>query len=318
LFRVLGAGGHTPDRLLAEINSRLVEGNDTCMFVTAICGLLDPETGRFRMASAGHDAPLLRSVEGRVLPVHVENGAAIGIEAAAEYPLHAGVMAPGDTLVLFTDGVTEAESADRAQFGMERLIDLLGVGNQPAPKALIAAIVDGVASHSAGHGASDDLTAMALRFRPADTVPRVAGGGAGWLIEVEASEQGLARARRRLRAILEAREAGDERRHDAELLAEEWLSNVIRAAASPGGSALSRLSLDVVFTAGTIRLDFLDDGAPFDPLAAAPPDVDAGIADRHIGGLGLHLIRELADDCHYERRDGCNILRLELDRTAES
>jgi len=318
LLRVLGAGGHSPDRLLAEINSRLVEGNDTCMFVTAVCGLLDPETGRYCLASAGHDPPLLRSVEGSVLPVTLENGAAIGIEAAADYPLHEGVMAPGDTLVLFTDGVTEAESAQGAQFGMERLTALLRVGNQPAPAALIAAIIDQVASHAAGYHASDDLTVMALSFRPTDALPRVAGGGAGWLIEVEASAVGLGRAGRRLRAILEAREVGGEPAHDAELLAEEWLSNVIRAGASAGGRTLSRLTLDVVVTPQKIRLEFLDDGAPFDPLAAAPPDLDADLAERDVGGLGLHLIRELANVCHYERRDGCNVLRLELDRNQES
>jgi sigma-B regulation protein RsbU (phosphoserine phosphatase) len=318
LLRVLGAGGHSPDRLFAEINGRLVAGNDTCMFVTAVCGLLDPATGRFRLASAGHDPPLLRTFEGRVLPLDVETGAAIGIDPGADYPLHDGVMAPGDTLVLFTDGVTEAESAQGALFGIERLTTLLGDGKEPTPAALIASIVEQVAKHAAGHHASDDLTAMALRFRPADVASRLQGGGTGWLIQVEPSEEGLGRATQRLRAILEARQVGDESIHDAELLAEEWLSNVIRAGASASGRTLREITLDVVVTTEQIALVFRDDGAPFDPLTATPPDLDAELAERGVGGLGLHLIRELADACLYERRDGCNILRLGLDRTAES
>jgi anti-sigma regulatory factor (Ser/Thr protein kinase) len=175
-----------------------------------------------------------------------------------------------------------------------------------------------VASHAAGRRASDDLTAMALRFCPADTAARVAGGGAGWLIQVAATVEGLGSAQRRLRAILEARRVADDLVHDAELLAEEWLSNVIRAREASGAAPPFRLSLDVVVTAQGIRLGFLDDGAPFDPLAATPPDLDADIADREVGGLGLHLIRELADRCSYESRDGCNILILELERTVES
>ncbi|MND04390.1 Serine/threonine-protein kinase BtrW [compost metagenome] len=71
-------------------------------------------------------------------------------------------------------------------------------------------------------------------------------------------------------------------------------------------------------TAQAIRLDFVDDGAPFDPLVAAPPDLNADIVERGVGGLGLHLIRELADNCHYARRDGCNILHVEFERTAQS
>ena len=55
-------------------------------------------------------------------------------------------------------------------------------------------------------------------------------------------------------------------------------------------------------------------GAPaYDPLAHAPPDLDADIADRPIGGLGIHLVRELAQDARYRREDGWNILRIELD-----
>jgi hypothetical protein len=153
-----------------------------------------------------------------VLPLDVETGAAIGIDPGADYPLHDGVMAPGDTLVLFTDGVTEAESAQGALFGIERLTTLLGDGKEPTPAALIASIVEQVAKHAAGHHASDDLTAMALRFRPADVASRLQGGGTGWLIQVEPSEEGLGRATQRLRAILEARQVGDESIHDAELL----------------------------------------------------------------------------------------------------
>jgi sigma-B regulation protein RsbU (phosphoserine phosphatase) len=316
LLRVLGAGGHSPDRLLAEINSRLVEGNDTFMFVTAVCGLLDPTTGRFQIASAGHDPPLLRSVEGRVTPLAVESGIAIGIEQVASYPLHEGVMAPGDTLVLFTDGVTEAESADGSLFGGERLALLLARGGDTAPARLVAAIVEQVASHAAGCHATDDLTAMALRFAPADTTARPEPGGAGWLIQVETTDVGLARAQQRLREILESQGVDVEARHHVELLAEEWLSNVIRAGAAARGP--QRLSLDVVVTERQVELTFRDDGEPFDPLTAAPPDLDADVAARDVGGLGLHLIRELAQGCRYERNEGWNILRLTLDRSTES
>jgi len=311
LLRVLGAaGGHSPDRLLAEINDRLVEGNDTCMFVTAGCGLLDPKTGRFRYASAGHDPPLLRTVEGAVQPVTVENGPAIGIEPTAHYPLREGVVAPGDALVLFTDGVTEAEAADGSQFGIERLVALLGESTDGNPAALIARIVAQVASHAADHHASDDLTLMAIRFSPADVLPHVVPDGAGWLIDVESSPTGLERAQRRLRGILQARDIEPVLRHNAELIAEEWLSNVVRA-----GAATSRqLSMDVALTRSQIALTFRDDGDAFDPLEAATPDLDADIAERPIGGLGLHLVRELATACQYTRIDGCNVLLVRLDR----
>ena len=166
LLRVLGAASELPDRLLAGINARLVEGNDACMFVTIGCGLLHLESGRIRYASAGHEPPLLRSLEGAVQPLATENGVAIGIEASAEYLLSEGFMAPGDTLVLFTDGVTEAEAEDRSLWGIERLTTLLREAPDGNPDALVKRIVDAVSAHASGYHATDDLTVLAVRFNP--------------------------------------------------------------------------------------------------------------------------------------------------------
>lgn len=311
LMRVLGAAGHSPSRLLAEINSRLTEGNDACMFVTAGFGVLDPHTGRYRYASAGHESPLLRRIEGDVAMIAVENGAAIGIEAVATYPLQDGILAPGDTLILFTDGVTEAETADGTLFGIDRLVALLREAPDGVPQTLIARIVEQVTSHAAGFHATDDLTAMAIRFRPADVTARPGKDGAEWLIAVENSSAGIERAQRRLRGILQARGITPEQQHDVELIAEEWLTNVVRTA----DAEAPQLSMAVLLTATQIGLTFRDNGAAFDPLQADDPDLDAHIADRPIGGLGIHLVRQIADTCHYSRIEGCNLLQLRLNRT---
>ena len=69
--------------------------------------------GRIQYASAGHEPPLGAQSEGTVKPLASENGAAIGIDASGDYQLREGFIAPGDTLVLYTDGVTEAEAEDR-------------------------------------------------------------------------------------------------------------------------------------------------------------------------------------------------------------
>ena len=125
LFKVLGSAGQLPDRLLAGVNERLAESNDACMFVTMGCGFLDVRTGLLRYASAGHDPPLLVEVGGNVESLAAETGPALGVEAVAAYPLVERYVAPGDTLVLYTDGVTEASTADGALFGLDRLSALL-------------------------------------------------------------------------------------------------------------------------------------------------------------------------------------------------
>jgi sigma-B regulation protein RsbU (phosphoserine phosphatase) len=313
LLRVLGAVGERPDRLLAGINARLVDGNEACMFVTIGCGLMNANTGRVRYASAGHEAPLVRQLEGTVKPLGGENGPALGIDTDVDYQLGEGFVAPGDTLVLFTDGVTEAEAEDSSLFGHERLTRLLGEAPDGDPPALVRRIVDTVAAHASGYHASDDLTVMAVGLRPAEVAVRRSDGVVHWVIEPDASSAGIRQAQHWLHAILASREASADRIGDVELIAEELLTNVVRAAGSRREGV--RLSLECALTTSDIMLTFRDDGPQFDPTAVESPDLNADITDREVGGLGILLVRKLADDCRYSRLDGWNVVEIRFGRT---
>lgn len=311
LLRVLGASGEVPDRLLCGINERLVDGNDACMFVTLGCGLLNIHTGQIRYASAGHDAPLVRRLEGTVAALAADNGPAIGIDASVEYPTIERYLAPGDTLILFTDGVTEAEARDQSLFGLDRLTALMQNSPDGEPATLVQQILNTVAEHTGDIHASDDLTVLALALKP----PRITAGwnalGPHWLIEPEISATGVEHAKVWLRAILLSRDIAQEICGDVELIAEELLTNVFRAV---GSRAEARVSIHCTLTVEEVVLTLRDDGEPFDPLAHARPDLDADIADREIGGLGIELVRQLSDQCRYSRVDDYNILEVRLPR----
>jgi phosphoserine phosphatase RsbU/P len=313
LLRVLGAEGELPDRLLTGINARLVDSNDACMFVTMGCGLLNVDTGRIQYASAGHEAPLLREVGGTVKLWAGAGGAAIGIEAAEEYQLREGFIAPGDTLLLFTDGVTEAEAADGSLFGIDRLSALLAEAPAEDPAQLVKRIVDRVAVHASGFHVTDDLTVLAIRLNPSAVTARQEGDAVRWLIEPEASIAGIRQAQHWLHAILASRDVVPERISDVELIVEELLTNVLRAGGAQLGSGL-HLSVDCALTASEIAMTLTDDGPRFDPLVRESPNLDADIADRAVGGLGVHIVRQLADSCRYSHVDGRNVLEIHLRR----
>jgi sigma-B regulation protein RsbU (phosphoserine phosphatase) len=313
LLRALGAAGELPDRLLAGINARLVDGNEACMFVTVGCGLLNVQTGQVRYASAGHEPPLLRELGGTVKTWNAENGPAIGIDAAVAYELREGFIAPGDTLVLFTDGVTEAAAEDGSLFGVERLGALLEDSATHDPGALVQRVVDTVAAHASGFHATDDLTVLAVGWRPPDVAPRRKRDGAHWLITPQVSIAGVLDAQHRLRAILAARDVDRARIGDVELIVEELLANIVRAAAEHDDGDV-RMSLDCTLTPTEIMLTIRDDGREFDPLVFESASIDVDIAERRIGGLGIPLVKQLADACHYSRADGANILEIRLRR----
>jgi anti-sigma regulatory factor (Ser/Thr protein kinase) len=95
---------------------------------------------------------------------------------------------------------------------------------------------------------------------------------------------------------------------DLRLAAEEVLVNVASYSKDPGQVPDVRMSLTL--DADAIRLEFRDDGRPFDPLQAPPPDLELPVEERPIGGLGIHMALALVDAAEYARVDGRNVLRL--------
>ena len=96
-------------------------------------------------------------------------------------------------------------------------------------------------------------------------------------------------------------------RDDVRLVAEEVLTNAI-----DHGMAGSRhdpsIVVEIARSAHALQVEFRDDGQPFDPLAPPSPDLDAGILERPVGGLGLHLVREVAEAVSYRRDEPYNVL----------
>ena len=124
LIRSSAQSLHSPAKILARVNELLALENQTSgMFVTAVLGVLDPQSGEFEYAIAGHNLPLLcRGATGQVENLK-KGGIALGVIEKAEYEDHCTVMKPGDSLLLYTDGVTETFSSDEEPFAEKNLIE---------------------------------------------------------------------------------------------------------------------------------------------------------------------------------------------------
>jgi sigma-B regulation protein RsbU (phosphoserine phosphatase) len=151
-----------PDQLLRELNADLCVGNDDCMFVTLLCGVLDLASGRLMLASAGHDAPI-RIGEGGAVRIEVETGGPLGLDPDMTFPRADAQLGPGESIVLYTDGITEALDPDGGLYGEHRLIDALGRCDRQ-PVAAIAALVADVADFTRGAAQADDMTLLVLHW----------------------------------------------------------------------------------------------------------------------------------------------------------
>jgi len=164
--RISMARGETPcpAELLALANDDLAAENPEMTFVTAVFGVIDCETGEGRMSLAGHDAPYIASATGLRLMAGLAINPAMGVLDGVAYSATAFTLAPGESLVLFTDGVTEAEDPDAAFYGRDRLTAAIGPARDSEPAAVVRDILADLAGFTRGAAPTDDVTLLVLRF----------------------------------------------------------------------------------------------------------------------------------------------------------
>lgn len=299
--------GGSPNKALLEAARHLVEGNDTCMFATVLCGVIELRTGMTSLASAAHEPPVLLRADGRRELLPVATGAPLGVELPeGDFPVWRGRLLPGDTLLAYTDGITEAFDREQNAFGTDRLLAALDPGRNARQQC--EALVAAVREFAGTAPQSDDITVLAVRFkRDADTQERFCVRATlRPPLPPEPVRQLLAELDRSLAEHRLPRTA----LHDLHLVVEEVACNIVHHGAEEGREPT--LELRATVDVGRLELEFRDDGRPFDPLSAPPPDLDADINDRPIGGLGVHLVRQLAEELEYRREDGQNVLRITL------
>ncbi|MGH8062314.1 MAG: SpoIIE family protein phosphatase [Pseudoxanthomonas sp.] len=162
VLEVAAHSSSSPDQVLAEASRRLVEGNDTCMFATVLCGHVDVRSGRCTLASAGHDPPLLLHADGRVEMLEIAAGPPLGFEVSEKFPLWHGTLEPGASLMAYTDGVTEAFDPGNEAYGSERLLAAVRTGDDAGENCL--QLIADVHRFAGTAPQSDDITVLAIRL----------------------------------------------------------------------------------------------------------------------------------------------------------
>jgi phosphoserine phosphatase RsbU/P len=166
LIRVIARDLERPEEILARVNDALVVQNPRTMFVTLSCAVFHPQAMKVTCASAGHPSPvLLRSGRTPTLPF-LSTGLPAGIIPQTEIPSESLDLEAGDTLVFYTDGVTEAFDAHGAQFGERRLVEQLAKAPKHSAAETVTSTLAAVRTHAGEQPQSDDITILAVRCVP--------------------------------------------------------------------------------------------------------------------------------------------------------
>ncbi len=155
-----------PDQILSCVNKILASDNDSCMFATVFCAILNTETGDIRFANAGHNPPLIMDAQG-IRYLKPKPGFVLGPMPDTIFETERLALNPGDTLFLYTDGVTEAENEEQKLYGEPELKNALHRAPRKDLADLIHFIRREVTRHANGTPQSDDVTMVAIKYRGA-------------------------------------------------------------------------------------------------------------------------------------------------------
>ena len=166
LFRAYAADEDRPDRIVLKMNKTLNEHNESLMFVTLFVGILDLTTGELRYCNAGHETPLVINKELSQLPF--DGVSPVGLIPTPPYVMQTVHIEPHTTILIYTDGLDEAMTADKEKFGHKRVFNEVNRAiqdGQTGPKELIERMKQAVRNYVGDAEQSDDLTMLAIRFR---------------------------------------------------------------------------------------------------------------------------------------------------------
>ncbi len=324
IFRSIATSMASPSAILHAMNNAMCDGNDANMFVTLFVGVVDLATKEITYSNAGHNPPVLIDNTGgvRLADVSKCSGIPVGVFANCPYTEATMSVAPGDRLLLYTDGLTEAENKSAELYGEERLMATLAREgfSSKGTRDLLESIFADVEAHVAGAQQSDDLTLMVMEFR--ETAEREPRGGTCTQvapcysphhrkIELTNDIAQLAPMTAWLEAILEEHAVPPTLAMNINLAIEEAVTNVIMYAYPPGTTATFHIEFDMP-EPNLATWCITDSGMPFDPTAKADADVTLNAEDRPIGGLGVFLVKEIMDRVIYVRKDGQNVLTMSM------
>ncbi len=302
LFRSVAVSAGTPAAVMTSLNASISENNDSNMFVTLLIGVLDLNTGEMKYCNAGHNPPVIVSPDGRAQWLDVVPNIPVGVMEGFPYKEQQTALPDSSTLVLYTDGVTEAESAEKVLYGEERLLDMVRRNPQAPPRRMIETLLSDIELHVKENEPSDDITLLVIEYDKNREMDRQT-------LTIHNKIEELNKVAEFVEQIGEQMSLSPALVMNLNLVLEETISNVILYSykdlpeTKPIEIAAWRSDDNLVFS-------ITDSGAEFDPTLKGDPDITLSAEERPIGGLGIFLVKQIMNEVEYQRVNGNNVLTM--------
>lgn len=292
LIKNLCESGKSVDEVLTLANKALCENNDAEMFVTAWLGVINLDTLVLEYANAGHNPPLIKTSDKfeylRTKPNFILAGLPM-----SKYKKHEIELKAGSQIFLYTDGVTEAADSTNKLYGEARLIETINKEDL-SPESLCNMIKTDIKDFVKEAEQSDDITMLSVRINKVDETEK---------LELTPNAESIVKANDFFTETLEKWETNMKVTNKVMLALDEIYSNIVYYSKS------TLANLILIKKEEGIEIIFEDNGLPYDPTLNKDPDVTLGAEERKIGGLGIYMVKKIADTVEY-KYDNKNILKV--------
>lgn len=300
LIKSIAQNGLSPAKVLEKVNNQLCENNEAEMFVTVWLGILEISTGKMKCVNAGHEFPAIMRKGGNWELYKDKHGFVVAGMENAKYKEYELEFHPGDKLFVYTDGVAEATNVNNELYGTERMITALNKAKDKQVKELLESVHGDVDAFAGDAEQFDDITMLTLKINEPNSNRRE--------LTVVPSSGAVNDVTAFVEEILTENELPFKTIAQVNVAIDEIFSNIVLYSEATSATVSCTLEED------EIKLEFSDNGKPYDPTKNEDPDITLSSEERKIGGLGIFMVKKTMDDVSYVYKDNKNILTIKKRR----
>jgi len=300
IIKGLAERGLEPDEIFTKANDALCENNEAGMFVTAWLGILNLSTGLLKFANAGHNPPLICKANKTFEYLKARSGMILAGLEGLRYRKNEMLLSPGDRIFLYTDGVTEASTSDNLLYGEQRLLDFVNRMGNVSPKKLCERLEEDVNAFVGDAPQFDDITMLGLTYRCAF---------GEYMISVIPNDESRAAIDRFAEQITAKLLVVPKIANKIHIIFDEIFTNIVSY------SKATNATISYELTNEKLHLTFSDNGLAYDPLGASEPDITLSAEERQVGGLGIFIVKKMAETVEYTRENENNVLKITIGLT---
>lgn len=300
LLKAEATDSRSTAEVIKSVNNTMAAENKNYMFVTIFLGILNTDSGELVYTNAGHCPTYVLRNNGSIDKLSVVHGPAVAAMEDILFSEDVVQIKDGDKIIAYTDGIPEAHDVNKNLYGDDRLENLIK-NSEENVEDLADSIIDSVIEFEKGTERFDDLTVLCLEYILANKDEK--------LIKIGYDIDKLKTSLEEVEVFLMSAKVGFGIITKLQIALDEVISNIIKYSHIIDSD---HILLEITKSEDSIKLVVTDEGIEFNPLLSNEPDTELSLEERQIGGLGIHIVKNIMSKVNYERINNKNMLTLIL------